>query len=66
MGSLRKLMLIVVLALNIAGAANMYDKYLNISFGFHIAIIICLTIDLLEDLLRTNVTINNNFNDNRS
>lgn len=62
MSKFKQTMLIVVLALNIAGAANMYDKYLNILFGIHVAI----SISLIVDLLRTNITINNNFNDNRS
>jgi len=62
MSNSRKIMLLIALALNIAGAANMYDKHLNILFGIHIAI----SISLIVDLLRTNITINNNFNDNRS
>ena len=62
MSDSRKIMLIVTLALNIAGAANMYDKYLNILFGIHVAI----SISLIVDLIRINITINNNFNDNRS
>lgn len=62
MSKFKQTMLIIALALNIAGAANMYGKYVNILFGIHLALII----SLIVDLLRTNITINNNFNDNRS
>lgn len=62
MSKFKQTMLIIALALNIAGAANMYGKYVNILFGIHLA----LVISLIVDLLRTNITINNNFNDNRS
>jgi len=62
MSKFKQTMLIVALALNIAGAANMYGKYVNILFGIHLAIII----SLILDLIRINITINNNFNDNRS
>lgn len=55
---MKKLLIILALALNIAGAINMYGNYLNILTGIHLAVIISLIVKLMT----VNITINNNIN----
>lgn len=58
---MKKLLIILALALNIAGAINMYGRYLNVLTGLHLAVIISLAIDLM----RVNITLNNNINNGK-
>ena len=58
---MKKSLITLALALNIAGAINMYGRYLNILTGIHLAIIISLVVYLM----RVNITLNNNINNGK-
>jgi hypothetical protein len=58
---MKKSLIILALALNIAGAINMYGRYFNILTGIHLALIISLVVDLMK----VNITLNNNINNGK-
>lgn len=55
---MKKYWKLIVLSLNITGCVNMFDMYLNLLFGFHLAICIYVISDIFK--LTFNLTLNNN------